>query len=275
MLQHMLQQTLRDRAANIRINILEMARRSKSAHVGSSLSIADILAYLYFSKLRLGEDRNPPEPRDRFILSKGHGAMALYATLGEKGLLPKETLAGYMQDNGTLPAHLDTFSSPHIDVSAGSLGHGLPMGLGLAHGMKKKGNPGHVYVLMGDGETQEGSIWESAMMAPKLGVDNLTAIIDLNNLQGYGRPTEIMHFDNLDEKWSAFGWLAIHADGHDFESMEEAFSMTGKAEGPSVIIMNTTKGKGVSFMEDELKWHYFIVTDELFEQARNEILAGE
>ncbi len=275
MMQLRLQQTLRERAANIRITLLDMARRSKSAHVGSSLSIVDILAYLYFNKLMFdGEPADSPF-KDRFILSKGHGAMALYATLHEKGLLSKEAIDGYMQDKGTLPAHLDKLTSSHIEVSAGSLGHGLPMGLGLAHGLKKKGIPGRVYVLMGDGEIQEGSVWEAAMMAPALGVDNLTAIIDFNNLQGYGRPTEIMHFHNLDEKWEAFGWKAVIADGHDFQSMEKAFALTEKAEGPSAVIMKTTKGKGVSFMEDELKWHYFIVTDEMFEQARTEILAGD
>lgn len=258
-------------ANRIRNRILDMAHRSKSAHVGSCLSIVDVLTHMYFKELRY-DPRQPDWPgRDYFILSKGHGAMALYATLAEKGVIPSEWLDGYMLDGGTLPAHLDRFSAPGIEVSAGSLGHGLPMGLGLAHGLKMKQKSNRVFVLMGDGESQEGSVWEAAMMAPKLGLDNLVAMIDHNNLQGYGRPTDICHYHPITDKWNAFGWTTVEADGHDFESLNRAFRTVEKAGRPSMIILHTTKGKGVSFMEDELKWHYFIVTDERLEHAKREL----
>lgn len=255
----------------LRINILKVANRSKSAHIGSCLSIIDVLTYLYFQELRIDPKKPDRIDRDYFILSKGHGAMALYAVLAEKGFFDKSMLHGYMAENGTLPAHLDRFSAPGIEVSAGSLGHGLPMALGIAHGLKIQGKSNRLFVLMGDGESQEGSVWEAAMLAPKLNLKNLTAIIDFNNLQGYGRPTEIMHFEPLADKWRAFGWHAIETDGHDFAAMEKAFIEADKASRPAVIILKTVKGKGVSFMEDELKWHYFIVTDELLEQAKKEV----
>lgn len=261
-----------DIAKKIRILILEMANRSKSPHVGSCLSAVECLTYLYFKELNINKDNIQSPERDLFILSKGHAAMALYAALHCKGIIPPDVIKGYMQDNGTLPAHLDKFSAPGIEVSAGALGHGLPIGLGLAHGIKLRGNGNRVFVLMGDGENQEGSVWEAAMLAPRLGVNNLVAIIDNNNLQGYGRPDKLMHFKPLTKKWEAFGWDVFEADGHDFSSLERAFGLTKRSEGPSVVIMKTVKGKGVSFMEDELKWHYFIVTDVHLQQARQEIL---
>jgi transketolase len=259
---------LQERARQIRLRVLTMANRSRSAHVGSCLSCADVITYLYFRELHL-DPNNPQWPeRDYFILSKGHAAMVLYAALAEKGIMEAELLEGYMQDGGSLPGHLDRFAAPGIEVSAGSLGHGLPIGLGIAHGLKLKGMPNRVFVLMGDGESQEGSVWEAAMMAPMLGVNNLIAMIDHNNLQGYGRPCEIMYFRPVLDKWRAFGWHAVEADGHDFASLASAFAAAGAADRPAVIVLNTTKGKGVAFMEDELKWHYFIVTDELLALAR-------
>lgn len=258
-------------AKKIRSRILKMAHRSGGAHVGSCLSVADVLAYIYFRELNY--DVTDPEwpDRDYCILSKGHGAMALYATLAEKGIIDSELLEGYMLDNGTLPAHLDKFSAPGIEASAGSLGHGLSIGLGIAHGIKLKQKKNRVFIVMGDGETQEGSVWEAAMMAPKLGVSNIVAVIDNNDLQGYGRPSEICHFHPIMEKWEAFGWNAVEADGHDFDSMKTAFESVKSSDKPSVIVMRTIKGKGVSFMEDELKWHYFIVTDERLERAEREL----
>jgi transketolase len=175
-----------------------------------------------------------------------------------------------MQNEGTLPAHLDRFSAHGIEVSTGSLGHGLSLGLGLAKGFKLRKMPNRIYVLMGDGEIQEGSVWEAAMMAPAIGVDNLIAMIDYNNLQGYGRPNEIMSFEPVIDKWRAFGWYALEADGHDFESIEKAFVAALSKAKPAVIIFHTIKGKGVSFMENELKWHYYIVTDELLTKAMEE-----
>jgi transketolase len=244
-------------AKEIRGTIIRLAHASGSPHVGSCLSCADILAALYFGKLRL----EPWQRRDIFIMSKGHAAMALYSALYARGIIDKKLLSGYYKNNGTLPAHLDRFSAKGVEVSAGSLGHGFNIGLGLAFGLKKKNDPRQVYVLLGDGETQEGSIWEGALFAPKLGIDNFTAIIDYNNLQGYGRAKEICHFEPLRAKWEAFGWQVEEADGHNFSAILRALDASHQGR-PKVIIAYTTKGKGVSFMENQLIWHYYIVKDE-------------
>lgn len=255
-----------DTARKIRQSIIEMAHRSKSPHVGSCLSCADILATLYTDVLRLA----PWHERDIFILSKGHAAMALYSTLATKGILSRDTIEGYYRDGGTLPAHLDRCPEKGIEVSAGSLGHGFNMGLGIALGFKKSGSRRRVFALIGDGETQEGSIWEGALFASKLGLDNFTAIMDHNNLQGYGRPTDICSFEPMQEKWQAFGWHAATVDGHDCAALQAALSEPSPGK-PKMIIARTTKGKGVSFMEDQLIWHYYTVTDSHKEQAGEEL----
>jgi len=252
---------------NIRRNILRIANSSKGPHTGTALSCVDILTALYFKSLNITKDTD----RDIFIMSKGHGAMAVYATLYEKGFLSSEELHSYYQNGGALPAHLDKDTCEMIEVSSGSLGHGLPMGLGFALARKKDSSNSRVAVLMGDGEIQEGSIWEAAMLAPKLGLNNLMAIIDRNNLQGYGRPSELVTMESLDDKFRAFGWETARVNGHNFKAMEEAFAT--KSDKPLAVICDTVKGKGVSFMEDEMKWHYFIVTDEILDQALKELEA--
>jgi transketolase len=254
-------------ATDIRINTLKIANSSKGPHIGTALSCIDILTQLYFKTLQIDsyEDTN----RDIFIMSKGHGAMALYATLYEKNILTKEEFFSYYQNNGKLPAHLDKDSSKAIEVSSGSLGHGLPQALGFANSKKLKGLDSKVYVLMGDGEIQEGSIWEAAMLAPKMGIDNLTVLIDRNNLQGYGRPSELVSFESLDEKFRSFNWDVHRVNGHDFNELNNAIE--APQDKPKVIICDTIKGKGVSFMEDKLKWHYFIVTDEKLDAALEEL----
>lgn len=255
-----------DTALRIRRTIIQMANRSKSPHVGSCLSCSDILAVLYDDILRL----EPWENRDIFILSKGHAAMSLYSALHAKGILTERDIEGYYQDNGTLPAHLDRCAEKGIEVSAGSLGHGFNMGLGMAYGFKKQESNRKVYAVIGDGESQEGSIWEGALFAGGLGLDNFTAIMDHNNLQGYGRPTEICAFEPVAEKWRAFGWHAIEVDGHDHHALRDA--LVAESHGkPKILIARTTKGKGVSFMEDQLIWHYFIVTDEHKQKALDEL----
>ena len=250
----------------IRRTIIEMANRSKSPHVGSCLSCADILATLYGKVLRLDNW----EQRDIFILSKGHAAMGLYSTLFVKGIMDRDVIEGYYKDGGTLPAHLDRCPEKGIEVSAGSLGHGFNMGLGMAYGFRKNGSGRRVYALIGDGEAQEGSIWEGALFAPSFGLNNFTAIMDRNNLQGYGRPSEICAFEPIKAKWEAFGWHAIEVDGHDYEELLSAFEEDPGGK-PKMIIARTTKGKGVSFMEDQLIWHYYIVTDEHKRQALEEL----
>src|SRR5271157_935560 len=202
-------------AKDIRKTIINLAHCCKGPHVGPALSCADILAVLYFRVLQL----SPWEERDIFILSKAHAAMALYSTLNIKGMLLNSQLEGYCINDGTLPAHLDRFTSKYIEISAGSLGHGFNIGLGMAYGFKKKNEARKVYALIGDGESQEGSIWEGALFASKLGLDNFTAIMDFNNLQGYGRACDLCSFQPIKSKWEAFGWHAIEVDGHDYEAI--------------------------------------------------------
>lgn len=250
----------------IRKTVVELANKSKSPHVGSSLSCVDILTVLYFDVLSL----QPWGERDIFILSKAHAAMALYSTLATRGIMDKKLLQGYYQNEGTLPAHLDRFTAKGVEVSAGSLGHGFNMGLGIAFGFKKKKQDRKVYTLIGDGESQEGSIWEGALFGSKLGLDNFTAIMDYNNLQGYGRAREICSFEPIKSKWEAFGWHAIETNGHDLDAIKGALCETTNGK-PKIIIAHTTKGKGVSFMEDQLIWHYYIVADEYRDKALREL----
>lgn len=254
------------KASDIRRSILRMANRSKSPHVGSALSCVDILSTLYFGELRL----DPWEERDLFILSKAHAAMALYAVLAARGVLTESALDGYGVDGGTLPAHLDRFSAAGVEVSAGSLGHGFGIGLGWAHGLKVRGSRRRVFALIGDGEAQEGAIWEGALFAAKLGLSNFTAIVDDNNQQGYGRSREICSWEPVKAKWEAFGWCAVEADGHDHRSLRDAFLLDPGGR-PKIVLAKTVKGKGVSFMEDKMIWHYYVVTDDHLAAALREL----
>lgn len=255
-------------ARNARRLVIEVASKSRSAHVGSSLSCVDILTAIYFHALNIDKDNWPD--RDIFILSKAHAAMALYAVLMLKGFIDEDSFWSYLQNDGKLPAHLDRFTAKSIEVSVGSLGHGFNMALGMAYGYKLKGNKRKVFTLIGDGESEEGSIWEGAEFASRLGIDNVTAVLDFNNLQGCGRPTELCYFEPIDEKWRAFGWEPIKVDGHNFAELIAAFKKPHNGK-PKIIIARTIKGKGISFMEDQLKWHYFIVTEELKERALQDL----
>jgi transketolase len=242
---------------DIRKTIIHLANQSASPHTGSALSCVDILTVLYFDIMNL----EPWEHRDIFILSKAHAAMSLYATLNIRGIIDQATLDGYYKNNGTLPAHLDRFTGRGIEVSAGSLGHGFNIGLGMAFGLKLKSSQRKVYTIIGDGESQEGSIWEGALFGSKFGIDNFTAILDYNNLQGYGRATELCSYEPIAEKWQSFGWYVISADGHNKKELKQSFNMDSGGK-PKIIIAKTIKGKGVSFMEDQLIWHYYRVTNE-------------
>lgn len=255
-----------DISKSIRKTVIELAHNSKGPHVGSSLSCVDILATLYFNVMNF----EPWGKRDIFILSKAHAAMALYSTLAARGIIDKSLLDGYYQNNGTLPAHLDRFSAKGIETSGGALGHGFNIGLGMSYGFKKNKEDRKVYALIGDGESQEGSIWEGALFAPKLGLSNFTAITDYNNLQGYGRARDICSFEPLRSKWQSFGWHTIEIDGHDHKAINDALNDDPMGK-PKMIIACTTKGKGVSFMEDQMAWHYYIVTDELKKKACEEL----
>ncbi|UUZ86508.1 transketolase [Paenibacillus sp. P26] len=204
------------------------------------------------------------------MLSKGHGSAALYATLSERGFFSKELLNKYYIDNGILPGHLDMEAVPGIEVSAGSLGHGLSLGVGMAIANRQSKNSGHVYVLLGDGECNEGSVWEAIMLASSLNLTNLTAIVDYNKLQGYGRTNDIINQENMKERWSAFGWDVHVVDGHSVMQLTDVF-INKSQQRPRVIIADTIKGKGISFMEDKLEWHYKSPNDEQYQLAMEEL----
>lgn len=254
---------------SIRKSILHMVHYSQSSHVGTCLSCVEILYALYFSVMKIDPQTPLFHNRDKFILSKGHGSAALYATLAERGYFPKDYLNHFYVDGGILPGHVDMMAVPGLEVSAGSLGHGLSIGVGMAIANRQMHNPGRIFVLLGDGECNEGSVWEAVMLASQLKLTNMTAIVDYNQLQGFGRNSEILNQDNLRERWESFGWEAYQIDGHDVEAVTNLLNQAHQA--PKVIVAQTIKGKGVSFMEDRLEWHYKSPNDEQFEQAVREV----
>lgn len=253
---------------SIRKSILTMMHYSKSSHIGACFSVVEILHTLYFDILNI-DPNNPQKPdRDIFILSKAHASAALYATLAHRGFFPMEWLDRYYIDDGILPGHLDMNAAPGIECSAGSLGHGFSIGLGMAIARTIRKEPGHVFILLGDGECNEGSVWEAAMLAGTLKLKNLTIIIDYNHLQGMGR--EVINQTNLAERFKVFGWNAVDVDGHDLQSLKQLLSV-GEQEAPFAIVAHTIKGKGVSFMEDRLEWHYKSPNDKEFAAALAEL----
>lgn len=254
---------------NIRKSIIYMVHYSKSSHVGTCLSIVDILSILYFKVMNVDPQNPNKADRDKFILSKGHGSAALYATLAERGFFPKEYLDKYYTDGGILPGHLDMEAVPGIEASAGSLGHGLSLGLGMAIANRQTNNPGHIYVLLGDGECNEGSVWEAVMLASTLQLKNFTAIIDYNKLQSFGRTNEIINQENMAERWRAFGWETYEVDGHHVDELEKVFNL--EQSRPKAIIAHTIKGKGVSYMEDRLEWHYKSPDRDQYNEALKEL----
>lgn len=250
-----------------------MMHRSKSSHIGTCFSTVEILLALYFSVLRFDAGAPNDPARDRFLMSKGHGSAALYAVLAERELIPMEWLDRYYCDDGKLPGHLDRLSSPWIDTSAGSLGHGLSIGLGMALAANRKSLQSHVYVLLGDGECNEGSVWEAVMLASHLKLRNITAIVDYNRIQSFGMTNEVINQENLADRWGAFGWDVREVQGHDFESLLAALYEPSPL--PRAIIAHTVKGKGVSFMENRLEWHYKSPNEEQLQAALRELEQGQ
>lgn len=257
----------------IRKKILKMMFDSQTAHLGSCLSAVDILTVLYFKILKI-DPKNPlDENRDRFILSKGHAAAALYATLAQRGFFPEKILNGYCLDGGKLPGHSTRGCVPGVEVSTGSLGHGLSMGTGMAMAAKNDNKDYRIFVLMSDGECEEGSVWEAAMFASRHQLDNLIGIVDYNKLQAFGRTNEIMALEPLKEKWESFGWQVKEVDGHNFAETEKNLSQIPFEKGkPSLLICHTIKGKGISFLEDKLESHYKSLTKEEYEKALKELV---
>ena len=247
---------LQENAYKIRVNIIKMLEKSKSGHPGGSLSAVEILTALYFKEMRVDPQNPRCEDRDRFVLSKGHAAPVLYATLAEKGFFPKEELNNLRKINSMLQGHPDMKGTPGVDMTTGSLGQGLSAAGGMALAGKIDNKDYRVYALLGDGEVQEGIIWESAMFAAHNKLDNLTAFLDHNGLQIDGRNEDVMNIEPIDEKFKAFGWHVIKIDGHSFEEIFSAIDEAKNTKGkPTVIIAKTIKGKGVSFMEDQAGWH--------------------
>ena len=249
-------------AANLRARIIETSSKTGTPHLGSCLSCIDILTALYFSVLHI-DTTNPRAPeRDRCILSKGHGAMGLFHVLAERGFYPLSMLDTYGEDGGVFAEHPPTPDHlAGIEAATGSLGHGLPIGLGMALAARVQGHSYKVYAVLGDGECNEGSIWEAAMLAAAQKMSDVCAIVDFNKWQATGRSQEIMALDPLAEKWRAFGWNAIEVDGHSFKELLAALDQFPNPNGrPTAIIAHTIKGKGASFMEDDNNWHYRIPT---------------
>jgi len=259
-------------AKEIRKKVLKMFFDSQTAHIGSSLSEVDILTILYFKILKI-DPKNPlAEERDRFVLSKGHGAAALYATLAQRGFFSEKILDSYCLDGGRLPGHSTRGCAPGVEVSTGSLGHGLPMGGGMAIAAKNDKKKYRIFVLMSDGECEEGSVWEAAMFAAHHKLDNLIGIIDYNKLQAFGRTNEIMALEPLREKWVAFGWEVKEVNGHNFSEIGKSLSrIPFRKRKPNLLIAHTIKGKGVSFMEDKLEWHYKNLTEGDYKLALKEL----
>lgn len=266
-------QPLIAKAKRLRKTVLEMIVRSRASHIASSYSIADLLVYLYEKVLKInGKDPLNPN-RDRFLLSKGWGVSALYAVLADKGFFKKDLLKTYCKDGSKLIGIATRNGIPGIEATTGSMGHGLPLGVGMAIAGRLQKKKYRVFVLMSDGECDEGSTWEAALQAGHHKLDNLIAIIDYNKWQSFGRVKDILDLEPLKEKWEAFKWGVKEIDGHDFSDMRKAFLRIPFAKDkPSLIIAHTTKGKGVSVLENRNEWHYRTPTEIEIEIARNELL---
>lgn len=266
--------SLKQTAAQIRLDILEEVHAASSGHPGGSLSIAEIITYLYFEEMNVDPANPAWEDRDRFVLSKGHTAPALYAALAEKGFFSRDELKKLRQVDSFLQGHPDMKGTPGIDMSTGSLGLGFSTACGMALAAKIDNKDYRTYTIVGDGESEEGQIWEAAMFAAHYKLDNLCVVLDWNGLQIDGPVTEVMNPTPHDKKLEAFGFHVIAIDGHDFDAIEAAFKEAKTVKGkPTAIIAKTIKGKGVSFMEDQVGWHGSAPNDEQYAQAVAEIKA--
>ena len=262
-------------ARALRTSVLHMVARAHASHVGSCFSCVEILAALYGPGGWLRHDPAHPDQadRDRFILSKGHAAAVLYATLAEVGYFPEAWLETYCANGARLGGHCTSHGVPGVELSTGSLGHGLPVGVGLALGLRNA-TPSRVVVLLSDGELDEGSNWEAALMAPHQKLNNLAVVVDYNKIQSFGRVSEVIDLEPLTDKWAAFGWRVLAVDGHDPLALRQALDEVGQTEAPTAIVAHTVKGKGVSFMEDELAWHYKSPSPEQLQTALAEVQEG-
>ncbi len=264
---------IQQRSRTLRSRIIETSHKASMPHLGSCLSCVDILSTLYFSVLKIDPKDHKSPLRDRFILSKGHGAPALFQVLAMRGFYPESWLDNYGEDGGIFAEHPPTpCYLAGIEAATGSLGHGLPMGLGMALAARILNQQYNVYALLSDGECNEGSIWEAAMFAGGKKISNLCVIIDFNKWQATDRSQDVLALDPLADKWKAFGWDTVEVDGHDIYQLQKAFSnFPSKTGKPMAIIAHTIKGKGVSFMEDDNNWHYRIPNEEEVKKSKMEL----
>lgn len=263
---------LKEIARNIRMTVIEAVHAAGSGHPGGSLSAADIMTVLYFDEMNIDPKNPQMDERDRFVLSKGHAAPVLYAALAERGFFPKEDVLTLRKLGSKFQGHPSRYKVPGVEMSTGSLGQGISAAVGMAIADKLDKKERRVYALLGDGEIQEGIVWEAFMAASHYGLSNLTAIIDWNGLQIDGKNDDVMTVKPIDEKLKAFGWDVTVIDGHDMDEIKKAFEHArGEKNKSSAIIAKTHKGKGVSFMEDQAGWHGKAPNDEQFEQAMKEL----
>ena len=263
---------LKIKACKARMGIIEGVFNAKSGHPGGSLSCVDIITYLYFHHMNIDPQNPKAEDRDRFVLSKGHAAPALYSVLALKGFFPVEQLKTLRKSDSVLQGHPSIKYTPGVDMCTGSLGQGISAACGMALGAKLGGKNYRVYTILGDGEIQEGQVWEAAMFASAKGLDNLVAVVDNNGLQIDGKVSEVNSPYPIAEKFKAFGWNVIEICAHSFDEIDAAFNAAAEFKGkPSAIIAGSVKGKGVSFMEDQVSWHGTAPNAEQYEQAMNEL----
>ena len=261
-------------AKRIRIHALKMTSAGGSSHVGAVLSMADIVAVLYGAVLHVDPQAPRAPLRDRFILSKGHAGAGVYAALAERGFMPVERLATHYQNGSFLSGHVSHKGIPGVELSTGSLGHGLSVGTGMAYGAKLDGRTNRVFVLLSDGECDEGSNWEAILFAAHHRLDNLVAVVDYNKIQSLAPVAETIALEPFADKWRAFGWTVVESAGHDHDALRAAFgTIPAQAGTPTVVICHTTKGKGVSFMENTVLWHYRTAKGDEFARALAELEA--
>ena len=260
-------------ATQIRRDIIEIAYKAQGpSHPGPSLSIADVMSCLYFHEMHVRPEEPRWEGRDRLVLSKGHACPALYAALAEKGFFPREELLTVRKVDSRLQGHPDMKKTPGVDMTAGSLGNGMPIATGMALGLKASGNAAHVYAIIGDGEMQEGIIWEAAMFAGAHKLDNLTVILDYNHQQSCGSTEAILPMEPVLDKWKSFGWKTLEMNGHNVPDILDKLAIARAYQGmPTIIVAHTVKGKGVSFMENNNAWHQSLMTPEQYQAALQEL----
>lgn len=260
-------------ARQVRMDVAQINCRTRDSHIGGGYSAVDIMSVLYTRILGLDREHLDDPNRNVFILSKGHIATTMFTVLAYAGLIPYEDLDKHLTNGENYAGHTRRYTVPGIEMSAGSLGHGSCVGCGMAYAKRQQGYKGNVYVLMGDGECNEGSVWESVMFAARFALSNLVFIVDRNHFQAYGSDEQVLNMGNLEEKFRSFGCRAVTIDGHDYDQIEETLknAVSEKPDKPTVIIADTVKGKGVSFMENRLEWHFKSPNEEQLEIALKEL----